>query len=161
MNSFLNIELIIMILSVFISIVCLYITLKTKRRYERLAIKLGNGEDISNILKGYIEKVDKLDIKENAILNYCKEIDEESQKNIKKIGLVKYNAFDDTKNNLSFALALLDETNTGILFSYIYNRYNNSTIFVKEIKKGEANVELAKEEMEAIEKAKKIKNKYK
>ena len=154
MNSFVNIELIVMIISILISVICLYITLKTKRRYEHLAIRLGNGEDISNILKGYIEKVDKLDIKENAILNYCKEIDDESQKNIKKIGLVKYNAFDDTKNNLSFALTLLNENNTGILLSYVYNRYNNSTIFVKEIKNGESKVELAKEEIEALEKAK-------
>lgn len=157
MNSFNYIELIIMILSIFISSVCLYITFKTKRRYERLAIKLGNGEDISHILKDYIEKVDKLDIKENAILNYCKEIDDESQKNIKKVGLVKYNAFDDTKNNLSFALAFLNENDTGILFSYVYNRYNNSTIFVKKIKNGEAESELAREEIEAIEIAKKNK----
>ena len=157
MNSFDNIELVIMILSIFISCVSLYITFKTKRRYERLAIKLGNGEDISHILKDYIEKVDKLDIKENAILNYCKDIDDESQKNLKKVGLVKYNAFDDTKNNLSFALALLNESNSGVLFSYIYNRYNNSTIFVKEIKNGESKSELAREEIESIEIAKRNK----
>ena len=71
---------------------------------------------------------------------------------IQKIGFVKYNAFFDLKNKLSYSLALLDSFNNGILFTTIYGRESCIT-YAKEVKSGDVNQELSKEEMEALKKA--------
>ncbi len=48
---------------------------------------------------------------------------------IQKIGFIKYNAFENIGNDLSFALTLLDGNNNGICISSIYGR-NESRILV-------------------------------
>ena len=65
---------------------------------------------------------------------------------IQKIGFVKYNAFENIGNDLSFALTLLDGNNNGICISSIYGR-NESRIFSKPIVKGKSLVSLSQEEL--------------
>lgn len=143
------ISLIISFFSTIIAIISCYYTIKTKRRYEKIAMKLGNGEDISNILKKYIAQVNELNEKDNQIIDYCNKINLEENKSIKKIGLVKYNLYNTTKNNLSFALALLNKQNSGIIINSIYG-IDNSNVYCKEIIEGESKVKLSLEEKEAL-----------
>ena len=56
--------------SLLISFICFYYTFKTKRRYERLALRLGNNTDISVMLKSYIDKVNEIAC---YIVELCKE----------------------------------------------------------------------------------------
>ena len=71
---------------------------------------------------------------------------------IQKIGFVKYNAFENIGNDLSFALTLLDGNNNGICISSIYGR-NESRIFSKPIVKGKSLVSLSQEELESLNEA--------
>ena len=59
----------IVVCSLILSIFSFYYTFKTKRRYEKIALKLGNGEDITHILGNYIAKVEEIKIKDNQIMN--------------------------------------------------------------------------------------------
>ncbi len=140
-------------ISLIISLISIYITLRTKLKYEKLAIRLGNGENISDILKNYIAKVNDLDKKDDQIIKYCNEINQEINKNLKKIGLIKYNQYNNTKNNLSFALALLDEENNGIIINSIYGA-DYSNVYSKLIIKGTCKEKLSSEEKEALNIAK-------
>ena len=71
---------------------------------------------------------------------------------IQKIGFIKYNAFENIGNDLSFALTLLDGNNNGICISSIYGR-NESRIFSKPIVKGKSLVSLSQEELESLNEA--------
>ena len=71
---------------------------------------------------------------------------------IQKIGFIKYNAFENICNDLSFALTLLDGNNNGICISSIYGR-NESRIFSKPIVKGKSLVSLSQEELESLNEA--------
>lgn len=71
---------------------------------------------------------------------------------IQKIGYVKYNAFENIGNDLSFALTLLDGNNNGICISSIYGR-SESRIFSKPIVKGKSLVSLSQEELESLNEA--------
>ena len=71
---------------------------------------------------------------------------------IQKIGFIKYNAFENIGNDLSFALTLLDGNNNGICISSIYGR-NESRIFSKPIVKGKSHVSLSQEELESLNEA--------
>ena len=71
---------------------------------------------------------------------------------IQKIGFIKYNAFENIGNDLSFALTLLDGNNNGICISSIYGR-NESRIFSKPIVKVKSLVSLSQEELESLNEA--------
>ena len=69
-----------------------------------------------------------------------------------KYGVEKYDAFDDVGGKLSFALALLDKENTGLILNAVHSR-DNCFLYMKEIVKGESYVMLSQEEVEALRKA--------
>ena len=69
-----------------------------------------------------------------------------------KYGVEKYDAFDDVGGKLSFALALLDKNNTGLILNAVHSR-DNCFLYLKEIVKGESYVVLSQEEVEALRKA--------
>ena len=79
---------------------------------------------------------------------------------VQKIGIVRYNAFKDTGSDLSFALALLDEDNTGVVMNGIYSR-EMSNIYAKPVEKGKSPYTISEEEKLAIDKAINSKNIYK
>ena len=125
---------------------------KLNKRYETFIKKIGNGKNIEEDLENYMYKVDRVE-KQNAEINeYCKNIDNELQKCIQKVGIVRYNAFKDVGSDLSFALALLDDNNNGIVLNGIYSR-EMSNIYAKPIKNGQSTYTVSDEENEAIQKA--------
>ena len=69
-----------------------------------------------------------------------------------KYGVEKYDAFDDVGGKLSFALAMLDKDNTGLILNAVHSR-DNCFLYLKEIVKGESYVMLSQEEVEALRKA--------
>lgn len=74
-----------------------------------------------------------------------------------KLGIVKYDAFQEMGGNLSFALTLLDDNNNGFILNSIHSREGCYT-YIKEIVKGESFIALAEEEAQSLEKAVNIKN---
>ena len=67
-----------------------------------------------------------------------------------KIGLVKYDAFNEMGGKLSFSLALLNEKNDGFIINAMHSREGCYT-YIKEIIAGKSIIALAKEEQEALE----------
>lgn len=66
-----------------------------------------------------------------------------------KIGLVKYDAFNQMGGQLSFCLVLLDENNNGFLMNSVHGTEGCYT-YTKEIKNGECSLSLGPEEAEAL-----------
>ena len=81
-----------------------------------------------------------------------REINRRLEGNYQKLGIVKYDAFNELGGKLSFALAMLDGKNNGWVINAMHSREGCYT-YVKEIVKGESYVELAEEEAEALDKA--------
>ena len=77
-----------------------------------------------------------------AVQNHC----------FRKIGFVKYNAFDNIGNNLSFAFTVLDGKNDGFCLSSVYGR-NESRIFAKPIVEGKCLYGMSEEERESLDNA--------
>ena len=74
-----------------------------------------------------------------------------------KVGLVKYDAFNEMGGKLSFSLALLNETNDGFIINAMHSREGCYT-YIKEIMDGNSIIVLAEEEKEALDMA--IKSNY-
>ena len=123
---------------------------KLNKSYKTFMKKLGNGNNIEEILKNYIAKVEETNGKQEEILNYCDRLDKNISLCIKKIGIIRYSAFKDTGSDLSFALALLNDKNDGVVLNGIYSR-EMSNIYAKQIKNGKCNNKLSDEENKALE----------
>ena len=66
-----------------------------------------------------------------------------------KMGLVKYDAFNQMGGQLSFSLALLDENNNGFIINAMHTREGCYT-YIKEIIDGNSVIVLSEEEQEAL-----------
>ena len=66
-----------------------------------------------------------------------------------KMGLVKYDAFNQMGGQLSFCLALLDENNNGFILNSVHSA-EGCYFYSKDIKNGECSLSLGKEELEAL-----------
>ena len=73
--------------------------------------------------------------------------------NIQNVGVVRFNPFKETGGSQSFAVALTDKNNTGVVISSLYARERMS-VFAKPIVEGSSEYTLTKEEELALEKSK-------
>ncbi|MFN2613582.1 MAG: DUF4446 family protein, partial [Actinomycetota bacterium] len=71
---------------------------------------------------------------------------------IQRVGLVRFDAFEDMGGKLSFAVALLDAEGTGVVFSSINGR-SDTRIYAKPIEQAGSRIPLSEEETEAIKRA--------
>lgn len=108
-------------------------------------ILLNIQKDIKDIETGNILREDKISQIETA-LNFT----------IRKIGIVRYNAFLNKEQGrggeLSFSICFLDGFNNGFVLSSIYTSQTSVT-YAKSIRNLKSDVPLSDEEMLAIEKA--------
>lgn len=123
---------------------------KINKNYKIFIKKLGNGNNIDEMLRGYINKVEEVNERNEDIIKYCKRLDNNISLCIKKIGMVRYSAFKNTGSDLSFALAMLNDNNDGVLLNGIYSR-EMSNIYAKQIKSGKSTNKLSEEEQQALE----------
>lgn len=125
---------------------------KLNKRYKEFMQKLGNGKNIEEDLENYMYRVERVEKQSAEAMNYCKNLDNDISRCIQKIGIVRYNAFKDTGSDLSFAVALLDEKNNGVVFNGIYSR-EMSNIYAKPVENGKSSYTVSNEEQMAIDKA--------
>ncbi len=108
------------------------------------------GKDLVDSLESILQKDShyqkSLAVLEQKLLS----IEEESISHYQKIGLVKFNPFPDTGGTQSFAMALLDKKNDGIVIVNLHSR-EESRLYAKQVKNGQGTqLPLSKEELQAV-----------
>lgn len=151
-NNYLIFSFILNILFIILFIINYIRLANMKKSYDKFMKKLGKGENIEEMLKNHLEKVEFVHKQNEEILDYCRKIDNDFGKTISKIGIIRYSAFKDTGSDLSFTLALLNKHNDGVVLNGIYSR-EMSNIYAKPIKNAESIYTLSNEEKQAIQKA--------
>lgn len=134
----------------------LYISINMK--YKRLKSSYASfmrGKDGKNLEKSILDKFSELDEVESIVKKNTSDIKHlfsEVKSDYQKVGIVKYDAFNEMGGNLSFAITLLDGNNSGFILNAMHSREGCYT-YVKEIVRGESYIELAEEEAQSLEKA--------
>ncbi len=78
-----------------------------------------------------------------------KKNNEKSKSNIQRVGLTKFNPFNESGGDHSFSLALLDGEKNGIIITSLHTR-ERTRMYVKEIFGGKSKSELSSEELESL-----------
>lgn len=137
------------ILGILVIINMIY-TIMMKKKYLDFMKKLGNGRDLDEMLKKYLDDVREIKRDNAEIKAYYTKLDNDIDTCIQKIGLVRYNAFKDVGSDLSFAIALLDRNDNGVILNGLYGS-ESSNIYAKPVKSGISKYQLSEEEKTALE----------
>ena len=127
------------------------------KKYIKFMKKLGKGSNLDEMLKDYLRDVKEIKQDNSEIKAYYTKLDKDISSCIQKIGLVRYNAFRDVGSDLSFAIALLDRNDNGVVLNGLYGS-ESSNIYAKPIKSGLSTYQLSEEEKYALEIAEQNKN---
>jgi len=145
------IMLVIIIALLIISITNICSICKMKKTYKKF-MQGKNSKSLEQEIMGLFE--DNKFIK-NAIEKNKKDIRvlyKNFENAFQKIGIVKYDAFNQMGGQLSFCLALLDENNNGFIMNSVHST-EGCYSYTKEIKNGECRISLGDEEKQALEMA--------
>lgn len=126
---------------------------KLKNKYYKFMNGL-SGANIEDILEDCLEKVNGVMDKNREIELQINSIERNMYYCVQKVGVVRYNAFDNVGSDLSFSIALLDNNDDGLVISSLYSRDSSST-YAKPVLKSKSKYALSAEEIKAIDVAKK------
>lgn len=125
-----------------------------------IKIKQGTKEkSLVLILNELLDREKKIEKGLSALDKKLVELDDESQFYIQKVGMLRFNPFNDTGGDQSFILSLLDASDTGVVISSLHTR-TGTRWYAKKVVEGKgADHKLSTEEKNAISKAKKLSRK--
>lgn len=131
-------------------IVCVVKILKMQRKLspdisekeETLQEKIVEFEFKSNEIKEKYDRMVEALMDMNNNINKC----------VQKVGVIRYNPFPESGGNLCYAIALLDSENNGVVLNGIHSRSGCFT-YAKPIELGVSEYILSQEEKQALEKA--------
>ena len=104
-------------------------------------------------IQDYYETSKRIEEKYSKLLDMVTDMDKTDKTKIQKVGLIRYNPFDEMGGNLCFALALLDGHDNGVVLNGIHSRTGSFT-YAKPIEMGVSTYMLSEEEIKAVEMAK-------
>ncbi len=131
---------------------------RLNRRYQKM-MQGTDGTNLERILFQHIDTVKDATAKVAALEQEAQRLDGRLKYCIQKLGVVRFNAFEDTGSDLSFAVALLDTNDDGVVFSSIYSR-SESRVYAKPVADGKSTYFLTEEEKKAISEAREIFSKH-
>ena len=123
-------------------------TSKMKKKYK----KFMSGKNAKSLEETLVKKLNQIDslVEANAANEKnIKNVVNNMKFTFQKVGLVKYDAFNEMGGKLSFSLALLNASNDGFVLNAVHSREGCYT-YIKEIIDGNSIIVLAEEEQEAL-----------
>ena len=111
------------------------------------------GQSLEKMIQRKLNQLDRVQEINEDHGDLIRQIKSVQDNSMNKYGVVKYDAFDDVGGKLSFAFAMLNRVDTGIVLNAVHSR-DNCFLYIKEIMKGESYIMLSEEEIEALRIAK-------
>lgn len=152
----------IIVLNIFLTFILLISLISTRSKLNKLLnrykkfFKNSDDSNIERLVEDNIDLCHEISNKNKDLESRMSYLERNMLQCVQKIGIVRYNAFDNVGSNLSFAIALLDGNDNGIVLNGIYSRESTST-YAKAIISGQSKYTLSAEEIQAIDMAKKNK----
>ncbi|WP_029201235.1 DUF4446 family protein [Oribacterium sp. NK2B42] len=141
-----------------VGVLALIIAVRANVKYTRLYKQYDyfmRGKDAETLEDYFVElqrHVESLEIEDQKNKEVMRILNKNIRASFQKFGLIKYNAFGGLGGNMSFAVALLDYTNTGFVINSVHSR-DGCFLYIKDVDAGTTEVELGSEEKLALEQA--------
>ncbi|MEO8468261.1 MAG: DUF4446 family protein [Chloroflexota bacterium] len=138
-----------------LSLVLVVVSIVQARRTRQLAARFeaitrGSEErSLEAILEAHLTRVHDAIRQVEAVEGRATVLERDLRRAFSRVGLVRYNPFEDTGGNQSFALALLDDHGDGFVMSSLHTR-NQTRVYAKGVRAGRPDSAMSAEEQEAL-----------
>ncbi len=128
------------------------------RRTSRLSARLEGltrgeeGRSLEAILDAHLERVHAVARGLEDLDGRTDQLERGTTLAVQRVGLVRFNPFEDTGGNQSFALAMIDANGDGVIISSLHAR-TGTRVYGKAVSAGKPEGALSDEEAEALLKA--------
>ena len=151
-----NIEIILLlivglVLMLLLNIVTQIRISKIRTKYNQIVRGI-DGVNVEELLIRTGKDINDMNISINNFEKNIKEIEIKLAFAVQKVGFIRYDAFAEMGNQLSFSIALLDSFKNGFVLTSIYGR-DHTTSYAKPLKFGKSVYPLSVEEIQAIDRA--------
>ena len=122
------------------------------RRLERSLDALTRGDDgtsLSAIVETHLDKVYAMGRQVDLLDVRATTLERDGRKALQRLGIVRYNPFEDTGGNQSFVVALLDADGDGVVLTSLHTR-QATRMYAKPVRDGRSDASLSAEEVEAL-----------
>lgn len=150
--GYLFIGMIVLAVLLLVSIILLIVQINKVSRLKKRLDKFVLGKDAASLEESITNLFeDNKFLKSNTEKNKkdIRTLYKRMETAYQKMGLVKYDAFNQMGGQLSFSLALLDENNNGFIINSVHST-EGCYSYTKEIRNGESSISLGTEEAEAL-----------
>jgi Protein of unknown function (DUF4446) len=136
-------------------LVLLVIVAIQARRVGRLARRIdgltrgSEGRSLEAVLDAHLDKVLGVAHDVDELSARSAVLEANGRRAVQRVGLVRYNPFEETGGNQSFALALTDANGNGIVISSLHARAG-TRLYAKAVAAGRSDAALSAEEAEAL-----------
>lgn len=150
--AYLIIGLAVLCLILLVVVIISLIQIKKLNRSYDIFMRGKDAESLEEMIIEQMDTVKGLKAEDRANKDTIRTLNRNQRASFQKFGMVKYNAFKGMGGNLSFAVAMLDYTNTGFVLNSVHSR-EGCYLYMKEVDRGTTEVLLGSEEKEALEQA--------
>jgi hypothetical protein len=125
------------------------------RRARRLEARLDaltrgeDGRDLAGVLDAHLAKVLAVARRQDELDAHAVLLDTQAERSLQGVALVRFNTFEDTGGNQSFAVAMVDPAGDGIILNSLHAR-NQTRLYGKAVRGGATEGALSDEEAEAL-----------
>jgi hypothetical protein len=112
----------------------------------------GDEGDLEDVLGAHLDRVHALGREVERLVGRTDRLESSAPRAFQRVGLVRFNPFEDTGGNQSFALALLDAGGNGWVLSSLHAR-SGTRVYAKAVHEGRSDGALSDEEAAAIKQA--------
>jgi hypothetical protein len=131
-----------------------YLHLQFYKNRKKLKIFFAgkSASDLEGVLFEEIKRLKKSEDEIKNILKSLKGLEKKASLGIQKVGMIRFNPFKEVGSDQSFAIALVDFHDNGLVISGLYTR-EGTRVYAKPVEAGQSKYTLTKEEKEALKKA--------
>jgi hypothetical protein len=121
---------------------------RLRRRLRRILSDNG-AAGLDEVLDGQAKRIEQLSTRLDGLNALERELEVSTRLALQKVGVIRFNPFQDSGGDQSFAIALLDQGGTGVVVSSLHGRAE-TRIFAKQVTNGRSKHSLSDEEQQAI-----------
>ncbi len=107
---------------------------------------------IDQLLASQMQRLDRIGDEVMAQAGRLRSIEADARHMVQRVGIVRFNPFEETGGNQSFVVALLDGDSNGILLTSLHARAG-TRVYLRTVIGGRCDVTLSAEETEALRQA--------
>ncbi|MET0771913.1 MAG: DUF4446 family protein [Candidatus Limnocylindrales bacterium] len=141
------------LVAVVLSLVALIVALRGRgARASEAAVPLVPDPVIDQLLASQMQRLDRIGDEVMAQAGRLRLIEGGARHMVQRVGIVRFNPFEETGGNQSFVVALLDGDSNGVLLTSLHARAG-TRVYLRTVVGGRCDVPLSAEESEALRQA--------